>query len=338
MRNCTKHQLLYFYPAALQMQALRNIVILGTGGTIAGVAHPDSADAAYTAGVLPIDSLVAAVPGLRQAARVQAEQVANVDSKDMGDALWLRLAARVRDWLARDDIDGCVVTHGTDTLEETAYFLHLVHASHKPCVLTAAMRPASSPEADGPQNLLDAVHVAASPHACGRGVLCIMHGRIHAAARIRKLHTSRIDAFDSVGSAPVGRVAAGIVRLDDEPPRSHDWGTHALPAALPAVPIVLSHAGVDATAVEAHLRQGVRGLVVAGTGNGTMHAALEAALLRAQTAGVRVVRASRVPYGDVPRIEGRPFEPSGTLSPYQARIRLMLELAAAQPAGMPGGA
>ncbi|MBU6438475.1 MAG: asparaginase, partial [Betaproteobacteria bacterium] len=169
------------------MQASPGIVVLGTGGTIAGVAPLGASDAAYTAGVLSVDALVRAAPGLGELAQLHTEQVVNLDSKDMTDAVWCALAARVHHWLARDDVAGCVVTHGTDTLEETAYFLHLVHRSPKPCVMTAAMRPATSAQADGPRNLLDAVRVAASAAAAGRGVLCVLHGRIHAAREVRKL-------------------------------------------------------------------------------------------------------------------------------------------------------
>lgn len=317
------------------MQAKKSIAILGTGGTIAGAAPESAGDALYTAGVLSIESLLAAVPALADAATLHCEQVANVDSKDMSDALWLRVAARVKHWLQRGDIDACLVTHGTDTLEETAYFLHLVHASAKPCVMTAAMRPATSAEADGPRNLLDALRVAAHEASRGRGVLCVLQGRIHAAREVRKLHTQRIDAFSSGDVAPLGEVdARGELRYvrsaAGEPGAPYTLADEL--QCLPPVAIVLSHAGVDAAVVRHHVQQGVRGLVVAGTGNGTVHVALEQALRDAQAQGVRVVRASRVPLGEVPALEGRAFEASGELSPYKARVRLQLELLREQAA------
>jgi L-asparaginase len=329
--RCTKTQYLYFYPVLNKMQAKPHIVILATGGTIAGVAPEGAQDTAYTAGVLGVETLIAAVPQLASHARISTEQVANIDSKDMSTALWWVLAARVRHWLAQADIDACVITHGTDTLEETAYFLHLTHASAKPIVMTAAMRPASSAEADGPRNLLDAVRVAADSQAQGRGVMCVLHGRVHAAQHVRKMHTVAIDAFSSGDVKPLAILRDFSVEWTHSAETASAYGEFADamgPACeLPLVPVVLSHAQADGIAVQAYVQAGAKGIVVAGTGNGTIHHVLEAALTHAQAQGVRVVRASRVPVGEVPAMGGRAFEASGELSPYKARVRLMLELA-----------
>jgi L-asparaginase len=313
------------------MQVKPHIVILATGGTIAGLAVKGEQDTAYTAGVLGVETLISAVPQMAALARISTEQVANIDSKDMSTALWRLLAARVRHWLAQADVDACVITHGTDTLEETAYFLQLTQTSAKPIVMTAAMRPASSAEADGPRNLLDAVRVAADSQAQGRGVMCVLHGRVHAAQHVRKMHTMAIDAFSSGDASPLAIVNNFSVDWSNTAAIASAHGEFADamgPASeLPLVPVVLSHAQADGIAVQAYVQAGAKGIVVAGTGNGTIHHALEAALTHAQAQGVRVVCASRVPVGEVPAVDGRAFEASGELSPYKARVRLMLELA-----------
>lgn len=306
----------------------RAVVILGSGGTIAGQAA-DPADAVgYSAAQIGVRQLVAAVPALGAWA-IESEQVAQIDSKDMSFEVWRRLAERSAFHLARDEVGGVVITHGTDTLEETAYLLHRVLApANKPLVLTAAMRPATSLQADGPQNLLDAVTVARLPDA--RGVLAVMAGTVHAGSELRKLHSYRLDAFGSGDAGPLAVIEQGRLR------RFRDWPAPAarwlpLPAPgnpWPRVEIVISHAGSDGAIVDALLAQGVQGIVVAGTGNGTVHTALEAALQRAQGAGVVVRRASRCAFGVVVQGDGAPaaLPSAGALTPVQARIEMMLEL------------
>lgn len=306
------------------------VVILGTGGTIAGTAASAGDAVGYTAAQRGVDELVAAVPPLA-AFRLATEQVAQVDSKDMDFALWQQLARRAAHHLGRDDVAGVVVTHGTDTLEETAWFLHRVMAPQKPLVLTAAMRPATSLQADGPQNLLDAVTVAA--RSGGHGVLAVLAGAVHGAGDLRKGHTSRLDAFGSGDDGPIARIDHGALRvLRPWPPGgpAAALGLDAVAreaAAWPWVEIVSNHAGADGRAVDALVAAGVRGLVVAGTGNGSVSRPLAAALRRALGAGVPVVRASRCGVGAVVSADGAAdadLPVSGLRSPAQARIDMIL--------------
>ena len=302
------------------------IVILGTGGTIAGTA-PSAADAVgYTAAQLGVGHLVAAVPALREA-DLELEQIAQLDSKDMDFATWQALAARAAYHLARADVAGVVVTHGTDTLEETAYFLHRVLASAKPLVMTAAMRPATSIAADGPQNLFDAVSTVRDAQA--RGVLVAIAGRVWAGAEVRKVHSYRVDAFAAGDAGPLAVVEEGRLRWWREVPRSAALGlAHIARDAVqwPRVEIVMNHAGAGGMLVDALVAQGVHGIVAAGTGNGTLHRYLEAALMRAQGAGVKVLRSTRCAEGPV--IGSALLRSADTLSPPQARVELLLELLA----------
>jgi len=252
----------------------------------------------------------------------------------MDEPTWRRLVERVAAHLARDEVGGVVVTHGTDTLEETAYFLQRVLAPAKPVVLTAAMRPATALQADGPQNLLDAVTVAREPGAAG--VVAVLAGTVHGAFELRKVHTHRLDAFGSGDAGPLGVVEAGRLRRFRDWPRGTPIGRDVLcDGAWPRVEVVLSHAGARGDLVDALVAQGVDGIVAAGTGNGTLHHALEAALRRAAEQGVRVRRATRVACGAVLTADGDgPALPaSGAASAVQARIELLLELLQARAAG-----
>jgi L-asparaginase len=300
------------------------VVILGTGGTIAGRAARAADNVGYRAGELAVDALVAAVPALA-GTPLEAEQLAQLDSKDMDHAVWRALAARIAAHLARDEVQGIVVTHGTDTLEETAYFLQRVLAPAKPVVLTAAMRPATALLADGPQNLLDAVTLARLPAA--RGVVVAFGGRVHTAEDVRKVHTYRLDAFSSGDAGPLGVIEEGRLRRFRDWPQGDALGIARLPAeadAWPRVELLWSHAGARGELVDALVAQGVDGLVVAGTGNGTVHHALLAALQRAQQAGVTVWRASRCVDGAV--VGDGALPSAGALSAVKARIELMLRL------------
>jgi L-asparaginase len=305
----------------------KKLAVLATGGTIAGRAATPSDTVGYTAAQLGVEALVASVPSLAEW-DVVTEQVAQVDSKDMTFDIWRALALRCSHWLGQPDIAGIVVTHGTDTLEETAYFLHAVLAPAKPVVLTCAMRPATALSADGPQNIADAAIVAAAAGA--RGVVAVSAGAIRGAVDLAKEHTYRLDAFGSGDAGPIGYVEAGQVRLLREWPQSSDARPvlHRVEKAVawPRVEIVLSHAGAGGALVDALAGQAVQGLVVAGTGNGSVHRELEAALRRAAAAGIKVVRSSRCPQG---RVLARPddvFADSAGLSPVKARIALMLDL------------
>lgn len=306
----------------------RLIVILGTGGTIAGTAKTASDGVGYTAAQLSVEDLLAAVPALL-GQRLEAQQIAQLDSKDMDFATWQKLATTVRQQLDRPEVAGIVVTHGTDTLEETAYFLHRVLAPAKPVVLTAAMRPATALAPDGPQNLFDAVQVAAEPDA--RGVVVAFAGRVHDAVQVRKTHSYRVDAFESVDGALVARVEEGAVRLVGRWPAGEALGLArvAVPAERwPRVEIVMNHAGADGAVVRALWAGGIDGLVAAGTGNGTLSRDLDAALREAEAGGARVVRSTRCDAGPVMDLPGL-LPSAGALSPVKARIELILALLAA---------
>lgn len=311
----------------------QNIVILGTGGTIAGRAVSACDNIGYTAAQVGIDQLVAAIPAVAQAGPVLIEQVAQIDSKDMSFTVWAQLAGRVNHFLARPDVQGIVITHGTDTLEETAYFLQRVCQPCKPVVLTCAMRPATALAPDGPQNLLDALSVARQPGA--KGVVAVCAGTIHSARDVQKVHTYQLDAFSSGDAGPVGYVEEGVLRLLRNWPLANEGREQvgikniadlASLTEWPHVEIVMNYASASGVVVEALLTQGVKGLVVAATGNGTLHHALEAALLKAQAAGIKVVRATRCLNGRVLPKPGDTLPDSNGLSPVKARVDLMLRL------------
>jgi L-asparaginase len=308
----------------------KKIVILGTGGTIAGLASNASSNIDYTAAQVGVSALVGAVAGLGD---IETEQVAQIDSKDMSFEVWTALANRVQHHLEQSGVDGLVITHGTDTLEETAYFLQAVLNPAKPVVLTCAMRPASALAPDGPQNLLDAVTVARYEGA--RGVLVVCAGGIHSALDVQKVHTYQLNAFDSGDAGLIGFIEENsLIQMRNWP---LDQQIRAQAAteniallnridAWPKVDIVMNYAGANGAVVDALVAQGVQGLVVAGTGNGTVHVALEAALLKAQAQGVHIVRATRCTQGRVlPRADDR-FASSNGLSPVKARIDMMLRL------------
>ncbi|CAB3758010.1 asparaginase [Paraburkholderia solisilvae] len=319
-------------------RVLSRIAVLATGGTIAGSAHDATRTAGYQAGVVGVAQLLAAVPALSTLANIHAEQVASIDSKDMSLALWTTLVQRVNALLATDAVDGIVITHGTDTLEETAYLLHLTVQSTKPVVLTAAMRPSTALSADGPLNLLNAVSVAANRAAHGQGVLVAFNNRIHSARDVVKTSTFAVDAFHSPEVGALGWVQderveflRGVLR-----PHTVSTGLTIEPVAAdgwPMVEIVASYAGATRLQVDALVQAGVRGIVVAGTGNGSMHVSLQQALADALARGVAVVRASRVGSGHVMHNGAAPddalgFVTANSLNPYKARVLLMLALAA----------
>lgn len=307
------------------------VVILGTGGTIAGTAKNAADNVGYTAAQIGVAQLLAAVPALAGQA-LEAEQLSQIDSKDMGFAVWRALALRVAEHLARPEVAGVVITHGTDTLEETAYFLQRVLAPNKPIVMTAAMRPATALLADGPQNLLDAVTVARSAGASG--VVAVLAGEVHSAFDLRKDHTYRLTAFGSGDAGVIAQVEEGRLRQHRPWPAGEALGVHRLPAEAapwPWVEIVTSHAGARATLVETMCRAGVRGIVAACTGNGSLHHELEAALLEAQSAGVRIVRSSRCLGGAVIASAGQALPSACALTPVQARVEMILALLEAGP-------
>ncbi len=311
----------------------RKIVILGTGGTIAGLAASASDNIGYTAAQVGIEQLLSAIPEIAGTGPLVSEQVAQIDSKDMSFAVWAQLAARVSHFLAQPDVQGIVITHGTDTLEETAYFLQSVCRPAKPVVLTCAMRPATALMPDGPQNMLDAISVARHPGA--QGVMAVCAGVIHSAFDVQKVHTYQTNAFSSGDAGPLGYVEEGKLRIlrnwpivqEARPSLAiNNIAILAQPESWPRVEIIMSYAGTSGAIVQALMAQGVHGLVVAATGNGTLHHALEEALLQAQQTGVKVVRATRCANGKVLTSPGNMIPDSSGLSPVKARVALVLEL------------
>lgn len=338
-KYCSNIQLLYFYPVFYVTQAnlfmqQKNTVILGTGGTIAGKSVSAGDNIGYTAAQVGAAELIAAIPALAASNHLLVEQVAQIDSKDITFAVWVNLAERVRYFLARDDVCGVVITHGTDTLEETAYFLQAVLNPVKPVVLTCAMRPATSLVPDGVQNIMDALTVAR--HANARGVVAVCAGVVHSALDVQKVHPYRLDAFSSGDCGPIAYVEENALRT------LRNWPFQQQPRALsamdliailtkavsdktwPSVEIVMSYAGANSVLVGALCKAGVQGIVVAATGNGTIHQELEAALLKAQSQGIEVVRASRCVNGRILPKPGEVLTDSNGLSPVKARVELML--------------
>lgn len=312
----------------------KRIVVLGTGGTISGRSDSTADNLGYKTGEVGIESLLEAISAERQSGfQIDGEQLAQLDSKDMSFAVLWALAQRVETLLASPDVIGIVITHGTDTLEETAFFLQHVCKPLKPVVLTCAMRPATSLLSDGPQNLLDGLKVASCVDAAGVFVVCA--GRIHNAYLVQKTHSYRLDAFSSGESGCCGFVEEGCVRFVSMSPRvetrtgSGSAKKIVFPVddrAWPRVEILMNFVGASGLTVDALVANGVNGIVIAGTGNGTIHHSLEIALRRAQFEGIAVLIATRCVKGRVLPAEGQEFEASGGLSPVKARIALILRL------------
>ena len=312
----------------------RRVVVLGTGGTIAGRAGSAADNIGYTAGEVGVADLLGGIEA-PLGISLLAEQVAQVDSKDMSFDIWRSLAQRCAYWLGEADVAGIVITHGTDTLEETAFFLQSVLAPSKPVVLTCAMRPSTALAPDGPQNVRDAIVAAAASGASG--VVAVCAGRVHSAFDVQKVHTYRLDAFDSGDAGPLGYVEEGALRLLRNWPAAVPvravFERMAAAQSWPRVEILLSHAEARGAILDALLaeRRGgaedpIQGIVLAATGNGTLHHALEAAALRAEAEGVAVVRATRCAQGRILPREKELLRDAGALTPVKARIALMLEL------------
>ncbi|MFC0337375.1 L-asparaginase [Kushneria avicenniae] len=314
----------------------KRIVVLGTGGTIAGSSSNAGANLGYTAGTVSVNDLlggIAAPDGFV----LHAEQVAQLDSKDMDAATWCALRERCEYWLNQEDVAGLVITHGTDTVEETAFFLHSTLSSSRPVVLACAMRPSTALMPDGPQNLRDALAVAATPDAAGVTVVCA--GEIHGALDVRKDHPYRLKAFSSGDSGPIGYVEESTVRQVRAWPRSEDHDQKALPRPehWPRVEIVLTHAGVSGALIdllvqerESGASEPVAGIVLGATGNASLHQALEQAARRAIERGIEVRVAARCNEGQLLPTPEAPFTIMAALSPVKARIALMLELCRGQ--------
>jgi L-asparaginase len=309
------------------------VVILATGGTIAGV-QPKEGDPGYKSGSLSVESLIKAAPGVEQLARLEGEQIASIGSQDMNDEVWFKLARRANAVLAQPDVVGIVVTHGTDTLEETAYFLDLVLKSDKPVVLVGSMRPATSTSPDGPLNLYNAVAVAADPAAKGLGVVAVANDDVHSARAIRKTNTTDVQTFESAGRGLIGEAYYGKNRFYNRPTEKHttksEFSIEGL-TSLPRVDILYAEEGVDGTLVQASVAAGAKGIVLAGVGDGNATKTMIDALADAAKKGVVVVRSSRVGGGFVRRnIELNDdqlgFVAGMDLGPQKSRVLLRLAL------------
>ncbi|HET6955365.1 MAG TPA: type II asparaginase [Vicinamibacterales bacterium] len=289
-------------PLAAQGE-LPNVMVLATGGTIAGAAASD-VQAGYTSGQLGVDQLIAAVPQAKKIATLKGEQISNIGSQDMNDEVWLKLAKRVNELAAMPNVKGVVITHGTDTIEETSYFLNLVAKTDKPIVLTGSMRPATALSADGPLNFFNAVAVAASPESVGRGVLVVLNDWVHGAASLTKTSTTAVQTFMSPLSGLVGTVNYGKIEYNRGPVGRHtsksEFSLNGV-TALPRVDIIMAHENMDGALIEAAVASGAKGLVIAGVGNGNLTESALNALAAQAKKGIICVRASRVAVGRVDR-------------------------------------
>jgi len=321
--------------AAQAVQAgLPNVTILATGGTIAGTGATSTTTVGYAVATVAVQALIDAVPALKVVANVHGEQVFQIASENMTCGHWLKLAGRVNELLARDDVDGIVITHGTDTLEETAYFLNLVIKSDKPVVLIGAMRPSTAISADGPMNLFNAVSLAGSHEAVGRGVLVCMNDQINGARDVTKTDTSNLDTFRSRELGFLGFMQAGKPTFYRSTTRRHttqtEFDVHEV-KELPKVGVVYGYADYGRIAIDAFVSAGVKGIVHAGVGNGSISNEARQALIEARAKGIVVVRASRVGGGAVARNgeandDALDFVVADNLNPQKARILLALAL------------
>lgn len=313
---------------------LPNVKILATGGTIAGAGVTSTTTVGYTAAVTPVSKLISNVPELAKAANVTGEQVAQIASESMTMEIWLKLAKRVNELLAQDDVDGIVITHGTDTLEESAYFLNLVVKSQKPVVLVGSMRPGTAMSADGPLNLFRAVVLAGSKKAVGKGVMVMLNDTIQSGRDVTKTITDRVDTFQSPIMGVLGVFTGDEPVFYRQTVRKHTVNSEfdvSKLTELPRVDIVYHYAGNAGTMIDAAVKAGAKGIVHAGTGNGSIGAAEYPAVENALKSGVTIVRSSRVGSGITSRNgeaddDKYGFISADNLNPQKARILLMLAL------------
>src|SRR6187397_604702 len=312
---------------------LPKVIILATGGTIAGAGA--SADrAGYTAGKIPIEDLIGGIPTVKKIATITGEQIASVGSQDMTTEIWKKLAVRINEIAKNKEADGIVVTHGTDTQEETAYFLDLALTTDIPVVLTGSMRPATAISADGPKNLYDAITVAIDPKSKGRGVLISFNEGIFDARDVMKLSTTKTNAFGSPNTGPVGQAYDGRVEFYSSSDREVNPKKPIVltpETKLPRVDIVYMYADAPADQLDLLISKKVDGIVIAGVGNGNFNKVYTDAVKRAVAAGIVVCRASRTPSGRVVLHDEVNDDELGTivsddLTPQKARILLMLGL------------
>lgn len=312
----------------------KNIVILATGGTIAGQSSSSVETSRYQSAVLSIEALIEAIPILSDIATISCEQIAQIDSVDMNHAIWLKLADRINSLLASDQVDGIVVTHGTDTMEESAYFLNLVVKSPKPVVLVGALRPSNAMSSDGPMNLYNAVALASHKETVGKGVLVSLNDTINCSRDVTKTNTALQDAFKAPELGYLGYIHSGKPYFYRIPARKHTYQSEFTVAGLtdlPPVEILYSHVNSNPSLAQAAVTAGAKGIIYAGLGNGGMSESMKTALADISKQGIIIVRSTRVSSGIVTRNsavsdDDYNFVASDTLDPQKARILLMLAL------------
>jgi L-asparaginase len=320
-------------PAAQTAMKKPKVVIVATGGTIAGAAASQT-EAGYQSGAVGVDILINAVPQLKDIAEVSGEQIASIGSQDMNDVVWLKLGKRINEILAKPDVAGVAVTHGTDTMEETSYFLNLVVHSDKPVVLTGSMRPSTAMSADGPLNIYNAVAIAADPNARGRGVLVTVDDDIHSGHDIVKTHTTDVGTMSSGEAGLIGATLFGKNTWYRTPAAVHtkksEFNIDNV-SALPRVDIIYAHANMSPDIITSAVQNGAKGLVIAGVGDGNMTAPAAEAVKAAIGKGVVVVRSSRTNGGIIRRNIELNDDQIGTvasmeLNPAKASVLLHLAL------------
>ena len=321
-----------FVAVAMMAQELPKVYILATGGTIAG-SGSSATKSNYSAGQVAIGTLLDAVPAINDVAYIEGEQVVNIGSQDMSDDVWLVLAKRVNELIASQKVNGIVITHGTDTMEETAFFLSLVTDSNIPIVLVGAMRPSTAISADGPVNLYNAVVTAASPASMGRGVLVCMNGKVYGAADVTKTNTTSVETFQSPNSGAIGYIHNGEVRYYHTSCAGVNTPYFDIDGlkSLPKVGIAYGYSNVEGDVVDMMIDKHYKGIVYAGVGNGNIHKNVFPELEKARKDGIIVVRSSRVPTGATTldaEVDDNKYEfvASWGLNPQKARILLMLAL------------
>ncbi len=325
------------FPAFSQQKP--NITILATGGTIAGAAG-SGAQSGYTSGQVTIDAMINAVPDVLNLADISGEQISNVGSQDMSFDIMLKLAHRIEELASNQEADGVVITHGTDTMEETAYFLNLVVKADIPVVLVGSMRPSTAISADGPLNLYNAVAVAADPNARGLGVLLVMNDWIHSAQTLTKVSTTAVQTFMSPLRGLIGTTAYGVNDFYRTPDqrfgKSSEFSVSGV-TELPRVDIIYGSADMSADLITAAVELGAKGIVVAGVGNGNMNKASLEACAEASKKGVVVVRSTRVATGTVGRNVETDDDALGLIASYNLnpqKSRVLLSVALLEQRGL----
>ncbi len=333
MKKILQKLIILMLLGATSLMAKPNIVILATGGTIAGTGE-SSTKSSYSAGAVTVDKLLSAVPAINELANIKGEQISNIGSQEMNNKVWLKLAKRVNTLLKKDSVDGVVITHGTDTMESTAYFLDLTVKSDKPIVFVGAMRSGSSLSADGPLNLFNAISVAIDRKTFGKGVLVVMNDEIHSAREVTKSNTSLVNAFTSPNAGKIGMVYYGKVYYYMQSLRKHTKDTEFdidKITSLPRVDILYAHAQDTDIFVNAAIKAGAKGIIHAGMGNGNPFPKTLLALAKASKEGIVVARTSRVGSGRTnlhAEVDDKKygFIVTDNLNAQKARILLMLGL------------